>query len=366
MSAVRHQLEPLMPRRGEVDSHPGLLLQCYLHESAAGEQGKPEHKRQLLDAAIKSAANAEARELYKVAYQRWQQTLPTTNIILKTEGRLIVGLGTENVLETGIRLHHTYGLPTLPGSALKGLAAHYCDQVWGQRDNCDSLDDALKFRGPRKEDQKTNRPAEPHGEFHKILFGANDESGCIVFHDGWFVPDSDSSPLKLDVMTPHHSGWNNIDDPEPPTDFDSPIPIPFLSVAVKFHIAVAWCGPESERANDWTKLALSLLTDALKNWGVGGKTSSGYGRLDVPPTPPPPEPPKPRKPGVPAKVTIVATRPKGGFDVRDVELGRKSGTLTLGSPPVGAETHIGAIVDVLVHVENVSQMQYKWPPTVKK
>ena len=50
---------------------------------------------------------------------------------LSTAGRLIVGLGSENVLETGIRLHHTYGLPIIPGSAFKGLAAHYCHEAWG-------------------------------------------------------------------------------------------------------------------------------------------------------------------------------------------------------------------------------------------
>jgi CRISPR-associated protein Cmr6 len=50
------------------------------------------------------------------------------------QGRLIVGLGGDNVLETGLTLHHTYGVPLIPGNALKGLAAHYCDQVWGQAD----------------------------------------------------------------------------------------------------------------------------------------------------------------------------------------------------------------------------------------
>jgi len=81
-------------------------------------------------------------------------------------------------------------------------------------------------------------------------------------------------------MTPHHSGWNNVENPEPPTDFDSPIPVPFLSVAGKFLVAVSWHGPISDHAKRWMELAISLLRDALFDWGVGGKTTSGYGRFD--------------------------------------------------------------------------------------
>lgn len=32
---------------------------------------------------------------------------------------------------SGITLHHTYGVPFLPGTALKGLAAHYAHQIFG-------------------------------------------------------------------------------------------------------------------------------------------------------------------------------------------------------------------------------------------
>ena len=57
------------------------------------------------------------------------------------------------MLETGIRLHHTYGLPIIPGSALKGLASHYCAQVWGH-----------------DEEKRSFRRNE---EYHKFLFGTD-------------------------------------------------------------------------------------------------------------------------------------------------------------------------------------------------
>jgi len=240
--------------------HPGLLLQRYLCENATGEGGNPEEKLAILQAAINAATNSEVRELYKIAFGRWQTSLPelTATTELQTAGRLIVGLGTENVLETGITLHHTYGLPVLPGSGLKGLAAHYCDQVWGEAEP--------RFR--------------KEGDYHRLLFGTTDESGCIIFHDGWFVPDSEKEPLKLDVMTPHHTAWNNVENPEPPTDFDSPTPVPFLSVSGKFLIAVSWCGPASDQAVSWRDFAMNCLREALFHWGIGGKTTSGYGLFD--------------------------------------------------------------------------------------
>lgn len=276
---------------------------------------------------------------------------------------MIVGLGSENVLETGIRLHHTYGMPIIPGSALKGLAAHYCDQVWGERNNPNPSDEAIQFRGPRKEDQKNNCEAELQGEYHKLLFGATDDSGCMTFHDAWYIPASSSNPLVLDVMTPHHSGWNNVESLEPPTDFDSPIPVPFLSVTGTFRVALSWHGPTSDKAKNWTELARSLLCDALKNWGIGGKTTSGYGRLTLPPPPPPP---KKRNSNDKARVKIIAPRPKGGFDVHDVEPGCVPGTLTVGTPPPGTDTNPGAVVDVLVHIDEPKRPQYKWPQSTKK
>lgn len=338
---MRNPILALRTRRATRGQHPGLLLQRYLCENATGEGGNPEEKRAILQSAISAAGNPEVRKLYKAAFERWKKSLPelTAANDLQTVGRLIVGLGTENVLETGIRLHHTFGMPILPGSALKGLTAHYCDQVWGETEP--------KFK---KGDV-----------YHHLLFGTTDGSGCIVFHDGWFVPDSESEPLKLDVMTPHHPKW--LDGSVPPTDFDSPTPVPFLSVAGQFHVAVSWFGPASDKSRNWTELSLSLVVDALHNWGVGGKTTSGYGRLAVPPPPPPP---RKRNSGDRAKVTIIAARPRGGFDVQDTEPGRNPGTLTVGSPPAGTNTSIGAVVDVLVHVDDERRPQYKWPLPAKK
>ena len=271
-----------LSNRRDSGEHAGLLLQRYLAKAATGENGDPDEKRALLEAAMAASRASSCVSMYERAYTRWRDSLPagTESVILRTEQRLIVGLGSENVLETGLTLHHTYGMPVIPGSALKGLAAHYCDQVWGRTDP--------RFKKPSNEENEAYRKylkgegPKPPENFHRLLFGTTDDSGCVVFHDAWFVPGSDPQPLRLDVMTPHHKDYNR--DPgddkfAAPTDFDSPNPVAFLSVQGEFHVAVSWNGPPSDQSAAWTALALELLRQALEQWGVGGKTSSGYGRL---------------------------------------------------------------------------------------
>ena len=47
---------------------------------------------------------------------------------LKLQWRLIVGLGASHPQETSMTLHHIFGIPYIPGSALKGASRHY--MIW--------------------------------------------------------------------------------------------------------------------------------------------------------------------------------------------------------------------------------------------
>lgn len=217
----------------------------------------PEERRKLLDDARK--ASQRSRPVYELAFRRWQDSLPPGTVTrkIRTAGRFITGLGVASVLETGIRLHHIYGTPLIPGSGLKGLAAHYAHAVWGRHD--------ANF-------QENN----PH---HQTLFGDQTAQGMLVFHDAWILPSELSGKgLVLDVMTPHHSRYNAGEN-APPSDMDSPNPITFLSIAGHFLAAVTPLAPDPEQR--WTNLTLKLLEAALKDWGAGGKTRAGYGRFSV-------------------------------------------------------------------------------------
>ena len=367
MQACRDRLK-ISPGMLQQAGHAGLLLRRFLQVAVKAEGEKhPAARSELYSAARTAAANACA--LYRVAFSRWLDSVPkATSERLDVQGRLIVGLGGDNVLETGITLHHTYGVPIIPGSALKGLAAHYCDQVWGLADP--------KFRKAR------GKKDEAIGTYHEVLFGATEDSGHITFHDAWIIPDTiradGTSGLVLDVITPHHSDYYSEKTYEsgakkgdliPPTDFDGPNPITFLSVAGAFHIAIS-CDVPGESGDCWAKLAFDLLKESLREWGVGGKTSSGYGRLgtiNVSSDESSASSPRSAAPsasatakrasGTPTKVTILESRPKG-YKVE--ESGRQPGTLTLGPCP-SPSPQLNEVVDVLVHVDDPKSPQYKWP-----
>lgn len=227
-------------------SNASLILASYLEQS--DDKGKK--KRELLQQATDAVRVADP--LYRLAFARWKEATTnasTVNAELRVLGRLVVGLGSENVLETGITLHHTYGTPIVPGSALKGLAAHYCHSELG----------------PRSQDLLQT------GDHYRTIFGTTDDSGFAIFHDAWICPGEEG--LVPDVMTPHHGDYYSKKPGAGPTDFDDPNPVSFLSVAGKFRVAV------SCQNQEWANFTLKLLKAALKDWGVGGKTSSGYGRM---------------------------------------------------------------------------------------
>lgn len=267
--------DPLRSPGIAATTHAGLWLDRYLpHFSKASEtvrDGAREHIRLLLK-------QARAPEIYRSHYQRW-----TTHIAglcaqdaarmaqAQVNGRMIVGLGTESILEVGISLHRTYGVPMIPGSALKGLAARYArrlvDPAWhgAKRSTTESPDTTDGSRDTSE------------GRSHRALFGDHAEAGCVVFHDALWVPhEVPGLPLELDVMTVHHADYyrGGPKDSTPPADSDNPNPIPFVTAQGRYLIALE--GPPA-----WTDAAMALLKIALSSEGIGAKTAAGYGRLTL-------------------------------------------------------------------------------------
>jgi len=76
--------------------------------------------------------------------------------------------------------------------------------------------------------------------------------------------------LKIDVMNPHYSGYYSKG--QPPADWQTPIPIKFLTVEnTKFHFYLA------SKEQNLVEKASSLLLETIQNFGIGAKTSLGYG-----------------------------------------------------------------------------------------
>lgn len=216
---------------------------------------------------------------YRKSFNRWKTSFsPAIGdrvFELTLNSRLLVGHGNSAASDVGLTVHHTWGVPIIPGSALKGLLAHYVDATYG-----DDTDEAR--RKYRSVTWKGSRIAQGPGEVYRSLFGAPDApdsnafAGLVTFHDALYVPGSiaGDTPFATDVLTVHQKDYYNSQGKSFPNDYDSPNPVGFITVHPGARFLLALSGP-----NDWTELAEKLLRNALMQWGVGGKTSAGYGRL---------------------------------------------------------------------------------------
>lgn len=230
----------------EASTNAGLWLDKCLESNDDTAKGKL--VKQVVD-------EIKISEAYKKFHQKWKTELSARGIQMKeakTLGRLAVNLGAEAVLENSIALNRTYGAPCIPGSALKGLAASYA------RKSIENFD----------------------VEIQNDIFGKQDNAGWVTFFDALFVP-KEKLGLVTDVVTVHHQEYYQTDkkdkedkDVPPPADWDSPIPIHFLSVVGSFSIALA--GPDN-----LVKAAFDILALALAHEGIGAKTNSGYGRMQI-------------------------------------------------------------------------------------
>ncbi len=230
-------------------------------------------------------------DLWKASFEPGESATETVT----AASRLLVGHGNPSGADVGLTVHHTWGVPMIPGSALKGVLAHYADAVYGGQEPPE--DSRRKWRGPTiGRDGRVALEDQP-GEYYAALFGSptvtgDDKAaraGLVTFHDALYVPGSikdrsvkDDTPFARDVLTVHqkpyydNSGKPDKDGKEhPPTDWDDPNPVGFITVRPKARFLLTLTGP-----NDWTALAMRLLREALTTWGAGGKTSAGYGRLE--------------------------------------------------------------------------------------
>ena len=253
----------------KADAHPGLWLDVAMPDCAAKEGAKAEH----IESIASKPLGDGLKKRYEFAYEARLRALESFHGMVadgktllyqaKFDGRLVVDLGAESVIETNCAKIKTYGLPYLPGSSLKGMASHFAaknliDEKW----NCQFNSDGKLIN---------------QGESHRILFGAHTDApddeqmaGCVVFHDAWWIPSS-NSPYRLDIMTPHH-GKYNLEGKEWPADWEQPVPVPFLTVVGTFLVALS--GPPA-----WVADAAKILKFALEQEGLGAKTQVGYGRI---------------------------------------------------------------------------------------
>lgn len=254
-------------------THAGLWLDTYLTFQTTDGKDSDEVKA-ARTSLIEEVARNTAPDGYGDASEKRAVSLlgpPKGTVrdvrIYRTAGRTIVGLGQKGVIEAGITLERTWGVPILPGSSLKGVAAA----------TAHLLTDHDSWRKPA---DKESKPGESFAE----LFGTTENQGRVIFHDAWWLPDSVSQkPLAQDIMTVHHPNYYQKDENDKefnvPDGTDSPNPISFITTTSG--LAFVFCLEAKEADKDWLDAAWKLLDKGLQELGVGAKTNSGYGRFSL-------------------------------------------------------------------------------------
>lgn len=222
--------------------------------------------------------------------------------------RMVVGLGNESVHETSMTLHQVYGIPYIPGSALKGIArdmaiAELCEELGNNErpDVLDKLFDASfieleKLDTPQKKRDyvKSNGTvfceneeyAPQDATIDKILggwprfrtaqqvFGSQGQAGKIIFFDTF---PEESVKMTPDIMNPHYPKYYG--EKQPPSDWQNPIPVSFLTLeSAKFTFALAAKRKNEEPSSqELLNAAVKWVKQGVTEHGLGAKTAVGYG-----------------------------------------------------------------------------------------
>lgn len=253
--------------------------------------------------SLSPKALADYRKFYELQRSLWEAKLGGFKeefiLKLKTKSRLVVGLGDESVYETSIRLHRNYGVPYIPGSALKGVAKHYSiymltyakmkslTEKFGSNDLFELAGIVQKLL-EEPEDEKVkefgslsfslDREEINFDDLRKI-FGTQKQEGLVIFFDAFPTPDQlrNNPILELDIMNPHYQPYYQ--QGEVPGDWHSPTPIFFLTVPEDIEFRFAFALIEELDSKKLLKKLKIILINVLKDFGVGAKTSLGYGKF---------------------------------------------------------------------------------------
>jgi CRISPR type III-B/RAMP module RAMP protein Cmr6 len=256
----------LVQRHAERCRNLGLVLDKFVPEEAIG---KSEEKSRWLKSLAPSPPTDRLEvqvdlQLWEARYQRWlalTQAAGAVTFQAKLAWRMVVGLGGQSVLETDLTLDHLSGLPTIPGSALKGLTRTYA---------------ALEESDPPSKKIETDGP-----DLVRV-FGTQDHAGTVIFFDAMPVPPNRAPGrmrFAVDIMNPHYPDYYRENGKHAPSNDQSPVPVTFLTVeGATFAFAVA---PRSAEMRADAAKALAWLKTAVQKYGVGGKTSAGYGAFKV-------------------------------------------------------------------------------------
>lgn len=242
----------VLPAQSEIKNKGLLFDKFFFHwikDGVTWKLGKGKNK--FLKGITGTVGDPKMISAFVTRIQTLVEALGGAIFFFKNTDRFVTGTGLSNPVEIGFAWHPTLGTPYLPGSSIKGLV-----RAWAQ--NSSEIDQAIIDQIFGKKTEKNEG-----------------QSGSIIFFDA--VPVRPPH-LTVDVMTPHYTDYYTKQ--EPPGDWHTPKPIPFLTVdsGQTFMFAIA---PLTQAHNNLVPYAGDYLAKALDELGAGAKTSAGYGRFVV-------------------------------------------------------------------------------------
>ena len=312
---IPYDTNKALPQENKPDNFALTLNRFITWQAEQKERGKLSIPNDFLKNLTSSMSGSVKTQLQQVK-KRHAQMIEAIKVMHLVDNsfsasltwRMVVGLGNESVHETSMTLHHVYGIPYIPGSALKGIArdmaiAELCEELGNNErpDVLDKLFDASfieleKLDTPQKKRDyvKSNGTvfceneeyAPQDATIDKILggwprfrtaqqvLGSQGQAGKIIFFDTF---PEESVKMTPDIMNPHYPKYYG--EKQPPSDWQNPIPVSFLTLEnAKFTFALAAKRKNEEPSSqELLNAAVSWLKQGVTEHGIGAKTAVGYG-----------------------------------------------------------------------------------------
>ena len=299
LSKIPHKDAPLAQQVRDatgVPRHPGLVHAKLIGPVAADVRSKSQEahgdpwktlKRPILDRIVemhRGWLNSENRLVDEVAARVRAAAKSLSEVEgaklfelpLKLRGRVTSRLGESHPLESGFMFHPLLGIPWIPGSGLKGAVRYaywvrFVATVEPARAE-DARQEMEWLFGSASEPLASDSRLEAKDEKHR--------RGAAIFFD--VLPGEKGLSVEVDIVNPHFKNYyeRKLDGA---TDGESPVPNFFLAAGgTADWTAAVVVLPRPGGPRDAAGHLREAMVDCLATWGVGAKTSSGYGVFAIP------------------------------------------------------------------------------------
>ena len=231
----------------------------------------------LWDAKTKELSDLRARHTRRVL--GLFQTKERAVVIGQLEGRLAINLADSLIQNAGICLDRMFGLPYIPGSAVKGV----CRQAALEQLKAASAAERVKFFDLFHAIFGTSDNDFTNGQlraFKHLLSGrAENQKGAIAFLPAYPVNEA---KIVVDLTNVHYPKYYRTGRTEDLSN-ESPQPNPFPAVETGAQFAFCLVLNGVNQNPDLLLHAKRWLEEALTVHGLGAKTAAGYGWFSLRP-----------------------------------------------------------------------------------